>query len=231
MYFENDVVQIDLDNSYLMSPGTALEHATELLEQAGIEPRFLDPKHYTASTLPDIHTNFSYMSCPRSISDLSSKIGLGYIGARVRRIVKSAQFPVLITSPVYKEWESIAVFFGGSVNAFNALKLGFRLCRISGMPLDVFTLLENKSQESYENLIKDKNLETEMSRYVNTWHFLRNKTLEENLYDVPHNALVVLGAYGHHLLKTFVFGSKMEKIQSTITNNLLIVGPNYTAAI
>lgn len=231
MYFENDVVQIDLDDSYLMSPDTAVEHATELLEQAGVEPRFLDPKHYTASTLPDIHTNFDYMSCPRSISDLSSKIGLGYIGPRVRRIVKSAQFPVLITSSVYKEWESIAVFFGGSVNAFNAIKLGFRICRISGMPLDVFTLVENKSQESYEKLIKDENLETEMSRYVNTWHFLRNKTLEENLYDVPHNALVVLGAYGHHLLKTFVFGSKLEKIQSTISNNLLIVGPNYTAVI
>jgi hypothetical protein len=231
MYFENDVVQIDLDDSYLMSPDTALEHATELLEQAGIEPRFLDPKHYTASTLPDIHTNFDYMSCPRSISDLSSKIGLGYIGPRVRRIVKSAQFPVLITSPVYKEWESIAVFFGGSVNAFNALKLGFRICRISGMPLDVFTLIENNSQESYEKLITDEDLEKEMSRYVNNWHFLKNKTLEENLYDVPHNALVVLGAYGHHLFKTFVFGNKMEKIQSTISNNLLIVGPNYTAAI
>jgi hypothetical protein len=231
MYFDNDVVQIDLDASYLMSPDTAVEHATALLEQAGLEPRFFDPKHYTASTLPDIHTNFDYMSCPRSISDLSSKIGLGYIGPRVRRIVKSAQFPVLITSPVYKEWESIAVFFGGSVNAFKALKLGFRLCRSSGKRLDVFTLLENKSQESYEKLITDENLETEMSRYVNTWHFLKNKTIEENLYDVPHNALVVLGAYGHHLLKTFVFGNKMEKIQSTISNNLLIVGPNYTAAI
>jgi len=229
MYFENDVVQIDLDASYLMSPDTALEHATELLEKADLEPKFLEPKHYTASTLPDIHTDFGYMSCPRSISSLSSKIGLGYIGPRVRRIVKSAQFPVLITSPVYKEWESIAVFFGGSVNAFNALKLGFQLCRISGMRLDVFTLLENKSQESYEKLITDKNLETEMSRYVNTWHFLRKKALEKNLYEVPHNALVVLGAYGHHLLKNFVFGSKMEKIQATIFNNLLIVGPNYPA--
>ena len=231
MYFENDVVQIDLDDSYLTSPDTAVEHATELLEQAGVEPRFLDPKHYTASTLPDIHTNFDYMSCPRSISDLSSKIGLGYIGPRVRRIVKSARFPVLITSSVYKEWESIAVFFGGSVNAFNALKLGFRICRISGIPLDVFTLLENKSQESYEKLIKNENFETEMNHYVNNWHFLNNKTLEENLYDVPHNALVVLGAYGHHIFKDFVFGNKMEKIQSTLSNNLLIVGPNYTAAI
>ena len=231
MYFENDVVQIDLDNSYLVSPDTALEHAAELLEQAGMEPRFLEPKHYTASTLPDIHTNFDFMSCPRSISDLSSKIGLGFIGGRVRRIVKSAQFPVLITSPVYKEWKTIAVFFGGSVNAFNALKLGFRLRRLSGMPLNVFTLLENTTQESYEKLIADEGLEEQMSRCVNHWYFLKNRTFEENLYDVPHDALVVVGAYGHRPLRTFVFGSKMEKIQSTISNNLLIVGPNYTAAI
>ncbi len=57
------------------------------------------------------------MCCPRSISDMSSKIGLGYIGPRVRRIVKSARFPVLITSPAYREWQRIAVFFGGSTNA------------------------------------------------------------------------------------------------------------------
>ena len=231
MYFENDVIQIDLDNSYLTSPDTALEHATGLLEQAGVEPRFLDPKHYTASTLPDIHTNFDYMSCPRSISDLSSKIGLGYIGPRVRRIVKSAQFPVLITSPVFKEWKSIAVLFGGSSNAVKALKLGFRISRISGMSLDVFTQEEKKSLESYQQIIKDRNLEEDMDLYVNRWHCFENRAFEENLYDIPHDALVVLGAYGHGLIKNFVFGSKVEKIQATITNNLLIVGPNYTATI
>jgi len=231
MYFDNDVVQIDLDDSYLTSPDTALEHVTKLLEQAGVEPIFLDPKHYTASTLPDIHTNFNYMCCPRTISDLSSKIGFGYIGPRVRRIVKSAQFPVLITSPVFKEWKSIAVLFGGSVNAVKALKLGFRISRISGMSLDVFTQKEKKSLESYQQVIKDRNLKEEMDLYVNRWHFFENGTLEENLYDVPHDALVVVGAYGHGLVKHFLFGSKMEKIQATITNNLLIVGPNYTATI
>jgi nucleotide-binding universal stress UspA family protein len=48
---------------------------------------------------------------------------------------------------------------------------------------------------------------------------------------VPHDALVILGAYGHGLIRNLVFGSKMENIQSTIPNNLLIVGPNYTAGI
>ncbi len=51
---------------------------------------------------------------------------------------------------------------------------------------------------------------------------------EENLYKVPHDALVVIGAYNHSLVKNMVFGCKMEKIQSTLPNNLLIAGPEYT---
>jgi len=230
MYFENDVVQIDLDDSYLTSLETALKHASELVEQGGMKARFLEPKHFTASTLPDIQTNFDFMCCPRSISDLSSKIGLGYIGPRVRRIVESARFPVLITSPVFKKWQSISVFFGGSANAVNALKLGFRISRVSGLPLDVFTHVGKNSRETYEKIIKDETLEKEMDHYLNKWHFFEKGTFEHNLYEVPHDALVVLGAYGHGLIKSLVFGSKMEKIQSTISNNLLIAGPNYTAA-
>ncbi|MEA1900717.1 MAG: universal stress protein, partial [Thermodesulfobacteriota bacterium] len=227
MYFENDVVQIDLDNSYLTSPETALKHAKELLDQGKIKARFLEPKNFTASTLPDISTNFDFMCCPRSISDLSSKIGLGYIGPRVRRIVNSARFPVLITSPVFKKWRSIAVFFGGSANAVNALKLGFRISRASEMPLSVYTHMENASKESYEEIIKNENLEEEMDHYVTEWHMFERGKFEENIYDVPHYALVVLGAYGHGLIRNIFFGSKMEKIQSIITNNLLIAGPNY----
>ena len=228
MYFDNDVVQVDLDKSYLVSPETALKRATELVEQEGISARFLDPKHFTASTLPDIHTNFDYMCCPRSVSDMSSKIGLGYIGPRVRRIVRSARFPVLITSPVYKEWKSIAVFFGGSANAIKALRLGFHIARASGIQLDVFTQTEKFSKEDYQQMIKDRNLEEEMDLYCKQWHFFENRVFEENLYDVPHDALVILGAFGHGVIRNFVFGSKMEKIQSTISNNLLIAGPNYT---
>ncbi|MDM8536839.1 universal stress protein [Desulfobacterales bacterium HSG17] len=230
MYFENDVVQVDLDESYLNSPDTARDHATELLEQNKIDPKFIKPKNYTASTLPDIPTNFDFMCCPRSISDLSSKIGLGYIGPRVRRIVKSAHFPVLITSPVYKPWKSITVFFGGSSNAVNALKLGFRISRISGMPLEVFTQAD-KNPEFYKNVIKEQNLEKDMENYVSQWHIFEQGTLENNLYDVPHNALVILGAFGHGILRDILFGSTMEKIQSVISNNLLIAGPNYTVNI
>ena len=231
MYFDNDVVQVDLDKSYLSSPESAVKNATELVEQAGLNAMFFDPKHYTASTLPDIHTNFDYMCVPRSVSDMSSKIGLGYIGPRVRRIVKSARFPVLITSPVFKPWNSIVVFFGGSVNAVKALRLGFQIARASGMSIDVFTQTGKYSEEDCMNVIKERNLEKDKDLYINQWHFFENNNFEDNLYEVPHDALVILGAYGHGVIKDILFGSKLETIQSTISNNLLIAGPNYATIL
>ena len=231
MYFDNDVVQVDLDDSYLTDPDTAEAHARELLESRGLKPKFLRPKNFTASTLPDIPTDFDFMCCPRSISDLSSKIGLGYIGPRVRRIVTSARFPVLVTSPVFKPWTRLAVFFGGSSNALNALKLGLRIARDTGTPLDIFTQAENRSRKDYKAIIRDHHLEEELGRLQQRWVFFEKGAFDTNLYQVPHDALVILGAFGHGLIRNLVFGSKMEKIQSTISNNLLIVGPHYTAGI
>jgi len=229
MYFENDVVQVDLDNSYLTDPGSAEAHARELVDPSGIGYRFLEPKNFTDSTLPDIPANYDFMCSPRGISDMSSKIGLGYIGPRVRRIVRSARFPVLITSPAYKEWNSIAVCFGGSANAVNALRLGMRISRLSGLPLEVFTQDEKSGYDKCQAAIRKHGLEGDMDKYTRQWHVFREGRLEENLYAVPHDALVVLGAFGHGLIKDILFGSKMEVVQSTISNNLLIVGPNYRA--
>jgi hypothetical protein len=228
MYFENDVVQVDLDVSYLTDAQTAQAHAEDLLAQGNLRGKFIEPKHFTASTLPDIGTDFDFMCCPRSISDLSSKIGLGYIGPRVRRIVQSARFPVLLTSPVYKPWTRVTVCFGGSANAFNALRLGLQVCRQTDLPITIFTQAESKDKSHYEAMIAREGLDEDLSHHDCRWHFFENGPLEENLYQVPHDSLVVLGAFGHGLIRDIVFGSKMEKIQSTLSNNLLIVGPQYS---
>ncbi len=227
MYFENDIVQIDLDHSYIYSPDSAREHADQLLEAAGVEFTFLDSKQFTASSLPDVPTDFDFMCCPRSISDLSSKIGLGYIGPKVRRIVRSARFPVLITGTVYKPWESIAVFFGGSAMAVNSLKLGIRIARMTEKPLHVYTYLENDNRNDIQQTIEEEKLEAEMETHVEKWHFFNQGSLQENLYSVPHNALIILGAFGHGLIRSLIFGSKLEKVQSVMPNNMLIVGPKY----
>ena len=231
MYFDNDVVQVDLDSSYLSAPKTARPHAAELLESNGLRPNFLTPRHYTASTLPDIPTDFDFMCCPRSISDLSSKIGIGYIGSRVRKIVQSARFPVLVPTSAYKEWKSIAVFFGGSLNAVKSLRLGFRIQQASGLPLDVFTQARNKrKKDDYEKILQNRGVEENFNQQVRNWHVFTEGKFKDNLFNVPHDALVVVGAYGHNIVKDFVFGSTMEVIQSVLPNNLLIVGPNYTVS-
>jgi hypothetical protein len=227
MYFENDVVQVDLDRSYLTSPKTAREHAAAIVRSAGLEPVFFEPKDFTASTLPDLPTHFDYMCCPRSIVDLSSKIGLGYIGPRVRRIVQNAPFPVYIPNPVFKEWKCLAVLFGGSANAVRAVRLGMKLSELSGFPLDVFTQLRGskKSKDNkrakYDKLIEARGLQ----RAFENWTIFEAGKFEENLYEVPHDALVVMGAYGHGLIKELAFGSKMELIHTVLPNSMIIAGP------
>jgi len=231
MYFSNDAVQVDLDHSYLTSPKSAKKHAEDLFNEMGIKPMFYKPKNFTASTLPDISTHFDYLCSPRSVSDRSSKIGLGHLGPKVRRIIKHATFPVLITSPVFKPWKSISVFFGGSKNATNALKAGLKIAMSSGLTLNIYTLLEKHKKPYYQELVKKDGLEEPLSQLSNQWLFYKKSDFDTMLYDVPHNSLIVLGAYGHGIIKDILLGSKMEQIQSTVTNNLLITGPNCSVSL
>ncbi|MEA2061336.1 MAG: universal stress protein [Thermodesulfobacteriota bacterium] len=227
MYYENDVVQVDLDHSYLTRPETARSNAGALAEEYGINPRFIEPKNFTASTLPDLPVDFDFMCCPRSITDLSSKISLGHIGSKVRRIINAAKFPVLMPSSLFKKWKSIMVFFGGSANAVNAFKLGLMLSRLSQKPLDLFTQASGRSQADFMRIFEEKGFQQEVETRVRKWHFFNEGKFNHNLYHVPHDALVVLGAYGHGVVKDVFFGSTMELVQSTLPNTLLIAGPNF----
>ncbi|RLB30311.1 MAG: universal stress protein [Deltaproteobacteria bacterium] len=228
MYFQNEVVTVDLDRAFLRSPKTARKHAEDIIRGGGLEPNFFEPKGFTASTLPDIPVDFSYMCCPRTISDLSTKIGLGYIGPRVRKIIKNCTFPVLIPTPVYKEWKSLTVFFGGSHNAIQALTVGMKVSKLSGFPLKIFTQAEKKHYSYYQDILKKNALYDGIEKGEIEWLFFEKGKFRENLYNVPHDTMVVVGAYGHGLIKELLFGSMMEEIQTILPNNMLIVGPNCT---
>jgi len=228
MYFDHDAVQVDLDRSYLSSPETAAERAFSLAAERGLKPDLLVPKNRTNSDLPDIPTHFSFMTCPRSISDLSSKIGLGYIGPKVRRIIRSGTFPVLMTSSLFKPWKSIAVLFGGSDSSINALRSAIRISRRSGFPLDLFIQME-QDEAYYEQRIREAGLEKSLARVCRQRHQFMDGQFANNLYALPHDALVFSGAYGHGLIQNLIFGSKMEVAQSTLTNSMLVSGPQTRA--
>jgi len=225
MYFENGIVTVDLDRAFLHDPGTAHAHVSEILEAFSIGHRFLEPTGFTASDLPDLPVDFDYMCCPRSISDLSSKIGLGHIGSRVRAIAQGARFPVFIPAAAFKEWSRIVCFFGGSANATLALRCARELSRRSNTPVSIFTQGEEK-KSFYEDGLRSTSAMKDVERRDVEWLYFDGGGFSENLYAVPHDALIVVGAYGHGIAKDLLFGSKMETIQTVLPNPLLIVGPS-----
>jgi hypothetical protein len=227
MYFDNEIVQIDLDDSYLFARETARNHALALVEQQEIAYRFLTPTERTASTLPDIPSDYQYMCLPRSVSDRISAIGLGHLGPKVRAILRTAHFPVLIPSSVLKEWKSVTVFFGGSANALNALRVGITTAQTAKTPLTLFIKSEGRDLDEYKAIIHQAGLLDAVGECNPRWSFFPGDALESDLYTVPHDALVIAGAYGRGVIKTAVFGSKMELLQATLPNNFLIVGPGY----
>ena len=229
LYLENDVVQVDLDDSYLRFPGTAREHVNEIMAEMELDShRFFVPKQFSSPSLPDMPVNFNFMSSPQTIADLSAKAGFGYIGPRIRRIFKAAVFPVLIPAPVFKPFKSIAVMFGGTMNTSNTLRLAVRLQRWSGMPVSLFTAEEGRrGKKYYEKQMAKDALTGLFAQTVSQWHIFPKKDFAESMYMIPHDALVVMGAYGHGVVRQLVMGSTLETIQSILPNNLLIVGPNY----
>ncbi len=229
LYLENELVQVDLDQSYLHSPETAKEHVNDIMAEMGMaSPRFFSPRHFSTPTLPDVPVSFNFMTCPNTISDLSAKAGSWYIGPRIKRILKAATFPVLIPSAVYKPFTNIAVMFGGSANAANSLRLAVRLRRLSGMPVTLYTAAEGRrGKKYYEKLMSKHALTGVFEQSVDNWHIFPQKEFIDNFYSIPHDALVIMGAYGHGAIRQLLFGSTLETIQSNLPNSLLIVGQNY----
>ncbi len=224
MSLGDEAVQVDLDRSYLTDPQTALDRIFKLASEAGLVPKLLTSMDLAPGNPPIVPAHFQYMCCPRSISDLSSKIGLGYIGPKVRKIIQSARFPVLMTAPAFKAWKSVLVLFDGSENAIKALRFGIRISERTGFPLDLFIQLENKASY-YEERIRDCGLEQKVADKLRYWHQFDKGDFGKNLYNVPHDAIVIVGAGGCKFFRHLLFGSRLETIQATLTNNLLVCGP------
>ncbi len=224
MYFEHGVVTVDLDRSYLRSPDSARDHAREIVEGLEIRHSFFEPTRFTAG-LPDLRSDYAFMSCPRSISDLSTKIGLGHIGSRVRAIVKQAPFPVLMPAASFKQWNRIVCFFGGSANSLIALRCAREISRRSKARLTIFTQVE-RGRDTYEHQLDQEGLAEDLGEGRIEWLCFEDSDLTEDLYAVHSDALVVAGAHGHGVAKDLVFGSKLELIQSELPNPMVIVGPS-----
>jgi nucleotide-binding universal stress UspA family protein len=88
------------------------------------------------------------------------------------------------------------------------------------------TFTEGRAGDFFDQQLQDAGLFDQVQQNVRKWHKISEGSFKEHLYRVPHDALLIVGAYGHGLIKDFLFGSKMETIQSWMPNNILLVGPS-----
>lgn len=229
MRFETGEVTGNLDASYVQSPETAQAHAEEIVAGFKIKHSLFTPQEFAEPSLPVIPVDWAVMSCPRVMSEQTGRIGLGHIGPKVRGIAKHAPFPVFIPALAYKPWNSVSIFFGGSRLGTVAVREGITIARLARVPFSLLTQLDGTSREDCEQALAEADLFSDVRAADATWHVFESGTLEENLYAVPHDSLAVVGAAGHRLMTELIFGSKLETIQATLPNPLVVVGPNCRA--
>ena len=83
----------------------------------------------------------------------------------------------------------------------------------------------------YHDRVQAAGLNDALNGGERQWHWFEEGDFAVNLYTVPHDALVLSGAYGHGLIKHVLFGGKLETAQSTLTNTMLLNGPQAAASL
>ena len=229
MRFGTSEVTVELDQSYVQYPTTSRAHAEEILAGFKGGHRFYTPSEMADTKLPLVPVDWQMMSCPRVISEQSSRIGLGHIGPKVRGIAKQAPFPVFIPGLAYKPWNRVTIFFGGSQLGAMAVKEGIAIARLARVPFAVLTHLADTTREECEEAFVRMNVLEYMQGSDGQWRVFESGSFEENLYAVPHDSIVVVGAAGRRLMTELIFGSKLESIQAILPNPLVVVGPNCRA--
>ncbi|NQV28113.1 MAG: universal stress protein [Rhodopirellula sp.] len=225
MYLEQgEVITIDLNENYTKWTESATLHINALMHDAEVEFEQFVPQSWTRDTLPNLPGEWAIMTCPRSMSEPSAHFGIGRIHSKVRSIARHAPFPVLIPAPCFKPWNRVAAFYGGAEFGVHVVRLALCIADRANVPLTLFTQLDGLSGLEIEEELRKANLLHRFSAEDN-WTIFDTGAFEENLFDLQHDALVVIGAADHNAVEDLIFGSRLETIQRTLPNPILVVGP------
>lgn len=225
MYCDDTVLTLDLDASYVRYPDTARDRAQVVLKQFDVAHDFFQPSSFTGGTLPDIPKDWAIVACPRAISKKSGRIGLGHIGPKVRSILVNVAFPLFMPAGAFKAWNRVAVLFGGPNQGTTATRIADQIATRAKVPLEIFTQLSDATREQCEATLAELKIKERIDRGQVVWRTFDSGTLEENLYEIPHDSLVVAGTGKHTLVEHMLFGTTLEKIQALLPNPLIVCGP------
>ena len=79
-------------------------------------------------------------------------------------------------------------------------ELPIKLRRVLGVPLEIFTQLGDTTRDHCEASLEELNLKTRVDQTGYLADF-QIGVLGENLYEIPHDSLVVLGSGEHTLVQ------------------------------
>lgn len=226
MYCSNAIVTVELDASYTRCRDTAVKHADKILYDMKLDYSFFIPATFTANELPDIPNNWSVMACPSTISRNMSRIGPGHIGSKVRSLVKHVSFPVFIPCACFKPWKRVCALWGDSNLSLDVVRQSLRLSEKAGVPMTLCMQTGRTSRADVEDKIRRAGLESDLERANVEWDFSEAASLEENLYAVPSDSLVVVAGAGESLMREMIRGSQLETVQKALPNPVLVVGPH-----
>ncbi len=222
IYFDYEAVEISLDKSYLYSIETAHAHMNHVLDELGVAARLVHVKTKTGSTLPDIEAGFDIISLPKVMTEAKGKILPQAVGKGVRSLVNVSPAPAIIGPGRFAEWNAVHAFFGGSTHSIRALRWAIRIANLAQVPLYVSSLCEGKNKQSqYEKLLHKEGISADSFA---EWKFWQDKSFIEMLNQIPRDSLNVMGAYGHHSIRSTLFGSKTELVLRNTANLLMLVG-------
>lgn len=133
--------------------------------------------------------------------------GGAILGSTTQSVVRRSGKPVLVTPGEYREIHSMAIAFDGSAPAQKALNLAAELAKLTEWPLTVVIITPNdkwgaemaKKAEDYLSPfpIQQKTLVLQGNEEKELLNFTSEGTAD----------LLVMGAYGHNMLRELVVGS------------------------
>ena len=224
-YFENEALEIRLDESYLYFQDEAESRMQELLQTIGVEANVVPISTQTASNLPGLYTdNYDVLSLPKVMVERQGQIRFPNVGTGVRSLVKTAHIPALLSPRRFHDWSDIFVLFGGSKYSLIALKWALVIAQTLGFQLNVLTLTDkNKKRTFYENILKRENISTDA---FNEWKITSSDSPLPVLNEIQRTSLIIMGAYGQGRLHERLFGSTTELLIKNTANLIMLVGEN-----
>jgi hypothetical protein len=136
-----------------------------------------------------------------------------------------AACPLFITAGAWKPWNSVTVLFSGSPHGARTIEVGWKIAERARARLKIVTQLIKYSRADCERTLAEAGLGHVLDNGNATWTVFDRGTLDENLYEVAHDSLAVIGIGQHSLMEDLVRRNNLAKIQSRLPNPLVVCGP------